>query len=248
MASGPHHLVLRDPAAAAGTLQLGLHHEQQHQELLLTDIRHALSQNPLLPAYAPVPAAGASSPGSAAPLRWARWGGGPVQVGHDAAGATGFAFDNESPRHTGWLARAGDGSAREGYTQFTLHGEQPLDAAAPVCHLSGYEAAAFAAWAGARLPTEFEWEHGASAQAAPVRQLHGEVWQWTASAYAPYPGFRPLAGPAAEYNGKFMVNQLVLRGSSFATPDGQARHSYRNFFPAAARWQFSGLRLARDAG
>ena len=139
-----------------------------------------------------------------------------------------------------------------------------------MCHLSGYEAAAFAAWAGARQPTEFEWEHAAGAQADPgpvrvdgrlcplaetlptdaaaLRQLHGEVWQWTASAYAPYPGFRPLAGPAAEYNGKFMVNQLVLRGSSFATPAGHARHSYRNFFPAAARWQFSGLRLARDAG
>ena len=243
-----------------------------------------------------------------------------MQVGHDAASATGFAFDNESPRHTvwlapfdlasrpesngefldfiddggyrqpalwlsdgwaqvqaqgwqapaGWLPRAADGSARQGYTQFTLHGEGPLEAAAPVCHLSGYEAAAYAAWAGARLPTEFEWEHAARQQAGPgpvradgrlcpvaealladaaaLRQLHGEVWQWTGSAYSPYPGLRPLAGPAAEYNGKFMVNQLVLRGSSFATPAGHARHSYRNFFPPAARWQFSGLRLARDAG
>ena len=139
-----------------------------------------------------------------------------------------------------------------------------------MCHLSGCEAAAFAAWAGARLPTEFEWAHAASAQAAPgpvradgrlcpvaetlpaddaaLRQLHGEVWQWTASAYAPNPGFRPLAGPAAEYNDKFMVNQLVLRGSSFATPTGHARHSCRKFFAAAARWQFSGLRPARDAG
>ena len=149
-----------------------------------------------------------------------------------------------------WLAKAGDGSHSEGYDQFTLHGVQALNPAAPVCHLSAYEAAAYAAWADARLPTEFEWEHAAAKQSgadsAPLRQLQGEAWQWTASAYAPYPGFRPLAGPAAEYNGKFMVNQLVLRGSSLATPPGHARLSYRNFFPPAARWQFSGLRLARD--
>ena len=122
----------------------------------------------------------------------------------------------------------------------------PLDPQAPVCQLSAYEAAAYAAWAGARLPTEFEWEHAAQQAAAALQQAHGEVWQWMASAYAPYPGFRPLPGPAAEYNGKFMVNQLVLRGSSRATPPGHARNSYRNFFPPAARWQFSGLRLARD--
>ena len=125
-----------------------------------------------------------------------------------------------------------------------------MNPVAPVCHLSAYEAAAYAAWADARLPTEFEWEHAAAQQsgadAAPLQQLQGQVWQWTTSAYAPYPGFRPLAGPAAEYNGKFMVNQLVLRGSSLATPPGHARLSYRNFFPPAARWQFSGLRLARD--
>ena len=297
-------------AAAADTLRLGLNHEQQHQELLLTDILHAFSLNPLRPAYAPAPEAVADT--THAPLRWLSAPGGPVQIGHEGAG---FGFDNEGPRHTCWLApyalasrlvscaeytdfiadggyrraslwlsegwaevqargwqapaywlaKAADGSAREGHEQFTLHGVLPLNPAAPVCHLSGYEAAAYAAWADARLPTEFEWDHAAAQQAAtaaslgqpglvtapcadaaPLQQLQGQVWQWTASAYAPYPGFRPLAGPAAEYNGKFMVNQLVLRGSSLATPPGHARLSYRNFFPPAARWQFSGLRLARD--
>ena len=147
-----------------------------------------------------------------------------------------------------WLPRAADGSHRSGFDHFTLHGVQPLDLAAPVCSLSGYEAAAFAAWAGARLPTEFEWEHAAAhaGQLQQQQQWLGAVWQWTSSAYAPYPGFRPLPGPAAEYNGKFMVNQLVLRGSSFATPAGHTRLTYRNFFPPGARWQFSGLRLARD--
>ena len=304
---------------AAGALRLGLHHEQQHQELLLTDILHAFSLNPLRPAYrpaadmmadlptltpAPVPASGG----------WLCFGAGPMQIGQPAEAAADnvadtsihhFAFDNERPRHTVWLAPfelacslvtcadfaafiadggyhqpalwlsdgwaqvqaqgwqapanwlplASDGSHRDGFEQFTLHGAQPLDLAAPVCHLSGYEAAAFAAWAGARLPTEFEWEHaavsgtshtGQPGNPSPLHQLLGAVWQWTSSAYAPYPGFRPLPGPAAEYNGKFMVNQLVLRGSSFATPPGHARLSYRNFFPPAARWQFSGLRLARD--
>jgi ergothioneine biosynthesis protein EgtB len=297
--------------AALGPLLLGLHHEQQHQELLLTDIQHAFSLNPLLPVYAAAPAPAAPGAGLA-PLAWSGFDGGKAAVGHAGAG---FAFDNESPRHPVWLApfelasrpvscgeyadfiadggyrRAtlwlSDGWAQlaaEGWQapaywlgggegavptqQFTLHGVLPIDAAAPVCHLSGYEAAAYAAWAGARLPTEFEWEHAAAALAAdnapraagwlrpladaaagegpPLRQLFGEVWQWTASAYAPYPGFRPLPGPAAEYNGKFMVNQLVLRGSSLATPAGHARRSYRNFFAPGARWQFSGLRLARD--
>ena len=313
-----HHADATTWAAAAGALRLGLHHEQQHQELLLTDILHAFSCNPLRPAYAQLsaqrspqiaalPAALPSLTPLAVPTSggWLRFGAGPVQIGRpsEAAAAdtdnTQFAFDNERPRHTVWLAPfalacnlvscadfaafiadggyrqpalwlsdgwaqvqaqgwqapanwlplASDGSHRDGFEQFTLHGVQPLDGAAPVCHVSGYEAAAFAAWAGARLPTEFEWEHAAvhhSGQASAPHQWLGAVWQWTSSAYAPYPGFRPLPGPAAEYNGKFMVNQLVLRGSSFATPAGHARLSYRNFFPPGARWQFSGLRLARD--
>ncbi len=308
--------------AAAGALQLGLHHEQQHQELLLTDMLHAFSCNPLRPAYRPASGPADTLPAGLPTLTpapvpagagWLRFGAGPVQIGQAAAVAAGadptadpnihpFAFDNERPRHTVWLAPfelacslvtcadftafiadggyqqsalwlsdgwaqvqaqgwhapanwlplAGDGSHRDGFAHFTLHGVQPLDRAAPVCHVSGYEAAAFAAWAGARLPTEFEWEHAAASHAGhastpgPLQQLQGAVWQWTSSAYAPYPGFRPLPGPAAEYNGKFMVNQLVLRGSSFATPPGHARLRYRNFFPPGARWQFSGLRLARD--
>jgi ergothioneine biosynthesis protein EgtB len=281
-------------AAAEGTLLLGLHHEQQHQELLLTDILHAFSLNPLGPAYSP-----ASAPAPAATPNpvlvpggcdWQRFDGGPVSIGHAGAG---FAFDNESPRHTVWLAPhelanrlvsnaeyarfIADGGYRrpefwlsDGWAmvqaqgwqapaywlpaapghaglppQFSLHGVVPTDPAAPVAHLSGYEAAAYAAWAGARLPTEFEWEHAATGPNPPA-QLFGALWQWTASAYAPYPGFRPLPGAAAEYNGKFMINQLVLRGSSLATPAGHARATYRNFFPPGARWQFSGLRLARD--
>lgn len=293
------------PAAwqgAASTVALGLQHEQQHQELMLTDLLHAFSLNPLAPAWREAAVPGS---GPAAPLRWHGVDPGLVEVGHDGRG---FGFDNERPRHRvfvapfelaerlvnnaeyrafiddggyrrpelwlsdgwalaqaqGWRAppywREQDGG---GWQQFTLHGLQPLDPAAPVVHLSAYEAAAYAAWAGARLPTEFEWEAAAGrwpAQDAsmtryqldrmlpqPSASLLGEAWQWTASAYAPYPGFRPFEGPAAEYNGKFMVNQLVLRGGSCATPPGHARVPYRNFFPPSARWQFSGLRLARDA-
>jgi len=285
-------------AAAEGTLQLGLHHEQQHQELLLTDILHAFSLNPLQPAYAVTAAVTAAVAPVAAPVHttapagpgWQRFDGGPVLIGHAGAG---FAFDNESPRHTVWLAPhelanrlvsnaefaafIADGGYRrpefwlsDGWAMvqaqgwqapaywlpagpghpglpphFTLHGVLPMDPTAPVAHLSGYEAAAYAAWAGARLPTEFEWEHAATGP-SPLHQLFGVLWQWTSSAYAPYPGFRPLPGAAAEYNGKFMINQLVLRGSSLATPAGHARATYRNFFPPGARWQFSGLRLARD--
>jgi len=298
-------------ARAAPTLTLGLHHEQQHQELVLTDIKHAFSLNPLAPTYRAPDAPGAA-PTPAPPLRWLHGPEGRVEIGHDGDG---FAFDNESPRHDvllapyeiasrpvhcgeylefirdggyrrpalwlsdgwacvqaeGWSApaywRLQDGGA-DGGELFTLHGWRPIDPAEPVCHLSYYEAAAYAEWAGARLPSEFEWEAARAAAGAPLAlvddgpprvhpaagrdgghgtwQQAGEVWEWTRSAYAPYPGFRPLQGEASEYNGKFMVNQMVLRGGSCASPPGHLRPSYRNFFPPAARWQFSGLRLARD--
>jgi len=279
---------------------LGLNHEQQHQELLLTDILHAFSCNPMLPAYKP--AGGPALRLAAVPpaMRWIEQPGGMVEVGHNG---TGFSFDNETPRHRAllqpyaiadrlvncgdyaqfiadggyqrpelwlsdgwaavqangwrhpacWLAQddprlrfAGSSSPQSagGWHVFGLHGVRPMEADAPVSQLSFYEAAAYAEWAGARLPTEFEWE--AAYDAPGISQMTGHVWQWTRSSYDPYPGFRPLAGIAAEYNGKFMVGQLVLRGSSVATPAGHARPSYRNFFPPAARWQFTGLRLAKD--
>jgi ergothioneine biosynthesis protein EgtB len=291
-------------ARAAPLLALGLHHEQQHQELLLTDILHLLSRNPLAPAYrAPARSAAVPRADAAAPAAWWAFDGGEVAIGHDAA--QGFAFDNETPRHRvrlapfeisrslvtnrevqafiadggyrrpelwlsdGWAAVQAQGWEAPLYwraegRQFTLHGEQAIDPDTPACHLSFYEAAALAAWAGARLPTEFEWEAAARAwgeapageaavlglaTAAPdATRCFGAVWQWTRSSYDPYPRFRPWSGTVAEYNGKFMVGQLVLRGSSFATPPGHARVSYRNFFPPSARWQFSGLRLARDIG
>ncbi|MEF7616831.1 ergothioneine biosynthesis protein EgtB [Aquincola sp. MAHUQ-54] len=306
------------PHAGPGALQaveLGLHHEQQHQELMLTDLKHLLSANPLHPAYLPAPPAAArpAAPQASA-LRWLAFDGARADIGHPVH--DGFAFDNEGPRHAvllhpfelasrpvscgeylqfvrdggyrdprwwlsdgwaaaqtaGWLAPPGWHEVETAQPQvFTLFGLQPLQPAEPVCHLSFYEAAAYAAWAGARLPTEFEWEHamrhagavlrrtgggdlhphprapGAAGDAGAFEGLH-EVWEWTRSAYDPYPGFRPLGGAASEYNGKFMVGQLVLRGASCATPPGHARLSYRNFFPPAARWQFSGLRLARDLG
>jgi ergothioneine biosynthesis protein EgtB len=279
-------------------VSLGLQHEQQHQELLVTDILHAFSCNPLLPAYQPVSAPVLRLASAAPSTHWLEHAGGQVQVGH---GGDGFAFDNETPRHTallqphaiadrlvscgdyvrfiadggyrtpglwlsdgwamvksqGWQApaywiEAGDPRLAAGHAQggpadwhvFGLHGVRPLDPDEPVSQLSLYEAAAYAEWAGARLPTEFEWE-AASADPA-FRQATGHVWQWTRSSYDPYPGFRPAPGIAAEYNGKFMVGQLVLRGGSVATPHGHTRPSYRNFFPPAARWQFTGLRLAKD--
>ena len=293
-------------AAAADTLVLGIHHEQQHQELLLTDIKHAFSLNPLRPRWR---AGHLDSLASGHPVGWQGFEGGLVEVGSDSPG---FAFDNERPRHRVWLepfelatrpvtvadyqAFIADGGyenpalwlsegwalvQHEGWRaplywetnaddtpgQFTLHGWQPLLPHTPVCHISYYEAVAYAAWAGGRLPTEFEWEHAAGSGPAEHRHdpnamhpgyspgcakgaletLFGEVWEWTASPYVAYPGFRPLQGAAAEYNGKFMVNQMVLRGGSCATPAGHLRGSYRNFFPASARWQFSGLRLARDS-
>jgi ergothioneine biosynthesis protein EgtB len=263
-------------AAVAPLLELGLQHEQQHQELLLTDILHALSLNPLQPAMR----AGAAPAISAAAPGWIASPGGEIEIGHAGPG---FAFDNETPRHPvrlqpfaigrrlvtnaefqafvedggyrraslwlsdGWAVVQAQGWTaplywREDGRQFTLHGLQPRAADEPVWHLSFYEAAAYAEWAGARLPTEFEWE----AAAPLVDQAHGVAWQWTRSSYDPYPRYRPWAGAVGEYNGKFMVGQIVLRGSSSATPSGHARYTYRNFFPPAARWQFSGLRLARD--
>jgi ergothioneine biosynthesis protein EgtB len=293
-----------DGQRAATLIELGLQHEQQHQELLLTDIKHALSQNPYDPVYI---AATTPPAATAVPLAWCDFPGSEVQIGHVGDG---FAYDNEQPRHAallrpyqlanrlttcgeylvfiadggyrrpefwlsdGWAAVNAAGwqaplywreEAQGAWSLFTLHGRRPLDPAQPVCHLSFYEAAAYAAWAGARLPTEFEWEaavaglpvagrfldpHWLQPQAATpgpgLLQAFGDAWEWTRSAYDPYPGFRSLPGAVGEYNGKFMVGQLVLRGGSCASPPGHLRASYRNFFPPAARWQFSALRLARD--
>jgi ergothioneine biosynthesis protein EgtB len=281
-----------DWETAASLLELGLNHEQQHQELMLTDILHAFSCNPLLPAYQPVDEPLLRLAAAPAPLRWIEMSGGVVEVGSDASG---FAFDNESPRHAvllkpyrladrlvtcgdyaqfiadggyesaslwlsdGWAAvqaggwkgpaywlAPGDSRASADHWQvFGPHGVRPVDPQAPVSSLSFYEAAAYAEWAGARLPTEFEWE--AAFGVSGITQMTGHAWQWTRSSYDPYPGFQPFAGPVGEYNGKFMVGQMVLRGGSAATPEGHTRATYRNFFPPAARWQFSGLRLAQDA-
>ena len=271
---------------------LGLHHEQQHQELIVTDMLHAFSCNPLRPAYRPISNAhgeAASPAAQARPLEWLRQPGGAVAIGH---GGEDFCFDNERPRHEyllrpyeiahrlvtcgdyaafiaeggyarpefwlsdgwaavqreGWTAPiywlGGDDAAQPNWRVFGLSGVVALDPAAPVSNLCFYEAAAYAQWAGARLPTEFEWE--AAFDAPGIEQMTGHVWQWTRSSYDPYPGFRPLAGVAAEYNGKFMVGQQVLRGGSIATPPGHTRRTYRNFFPPAARWQFTGVRLVRD--
>ena len=265
---------------------LGLHHDQQHQELFLMDLLNLMSRSPLDPAaYETEP--------RARPAQQARGGttqfdGGLVEVGHDGAG---FAFDNEGPAHRVWLepyALANDlvsnadwigfiddgGYARpelwlsdgwatvqaegwdaplywhrdgEEWTAMGLTGRTPVDPTAPVRHLSFYEADAYARRAGKRLPTEAEWEHALRCRPEAFSNAFGEVWQWTVSAYAPYPGFQPTEGTASEYNGKFMANQMVLRGSSFATPEGHARVSYRNFFYSHQRWAFTGLRLAEDA-
>jgi len=271
------------PENPAGLVALGLQHEQQHQELLLTDILHAFSQNPLAPAALPE----WQEPRAAAgPTRFIGCAGGIARLGH---GGTDFCFDNETPRHevllrdyamasrlvrnSEWLEFIADGGYRtptlwmsdgwakvqaeawhaplywqesEGaWCQMGLGGLAPLQQDAPVRHVSWYEADAFARWTGARLPTEAEWE--AASPRADLSEMTGHVWQWTSSAYSPYPGYRPVAGAVGEYNGKFMVNQMVLRGSSLATPYGHTRPSYRNFFHPDKRWQFSGLRLARDA-
>jgi ergothioneine biosynthesis protein EgtB len=294
------------PTPVRDLIELGINHEQQHQELILTDVKHMLSCNPLKPAYRP------SRPISpardrATPVGWTEFAERLAEIGHDGSG---FAFDNEAPRHREfisafalasrpvtngeflafivddgyrrpelWLSEGWDwvnanAIAAPGYwekdgaawRQFTLHGMLPLEEDAPVCHVSLYEAEAYARWAGARLPTESEWElaaqglpieghfvdegwlrpRPASPGGAPPRQMFGDVWEWTRSAYAPYPGFRPARGAIGEYNGKFMCNQYVLRGGSCATPRSHIRATYRNFFPAAARWQFTGFRLARD--
>ena len=312
--------LLSQPHAAAlvDLVELGLQHEQQHQELILTDVLHLLSCNPLVPVYLPRWPLAAVAPLA---LQWVALPGGLVQIGHDGEG---FAFDNESPRHRQWLqpyelanrpvshgewaAFVADGgyanprwwtaagwdwvrtkqieaplywrrSGGSAWHSFTLHGLVPVDDHTPITHISWFEADAFTRWwsvqhpaqAAARLPTEAEWEHAAApleaaqlaqgnfaesgalhpmplAQAQTgLVQLLGDVWEWTASSYGPYPGFKAWDGAVGEYNAKFMVNQMVLRGGSCATPRAHIRASYRNFFPTDARWQFNGLRLARDA-
>jgi len=294
------------PTAAVELIELGLQHEQQHQELILTDIKHLFSRNPERPVYhgrwplAPV---------QPLPLAWHRFDPGLASFGH---AGDGFAFDNETPAHRVfvapfelasrpvthgefaefiadggyerpelWLSLGWDAVVSRGWQAplywerkgdawrtFTLHGMVEIDDHTPVCHLSFFEAEAYARWAGARLPTEFEWEFAAKQQAiagnflesgtlhplplaGPVAgsgpaQLFGDVWEWTRSEYAPYRGYQPAAGAVGEYNGKFMCGQYVLRGGSCATPASHIRTTYRNFFPPDARWQFSGVRLARD--
>lgn len=267
------------PGHARALIELGCHHEAQHQELLLTDVLHLFAQNPLSPALKAAPfSRPAVVPG---PVDWIAGPTGRVDIGHESGG---FAFDCEGPRHSVWLAPyaladrlvtnaewrsfVADGGYQRpelwlsdgwGWVQagcvtgplywrgdeaFGLDGLRPIDLAAPVAHVSFYEADAYARWAGARLPTEFEWE--AAAGDPRVRDAFGAVWQWTASAFLPYPRFCPPKGAVGEYNGKFMSGQMVLRGSSVATPEGTSRITTRNFFPLTARWQFSGLRLAKD--
>jgi ergothioneine biosynthesis protein EgtB len=293
-------------AGVRPVVELGFHHEQQHQELLLMDIKHVLSHNPLAPVYLPAKLATATP----TPMGWVDVPGGLVEVGY---AGDGFHFDNEGPRHRvflepyrladrlvtngEWLEFMADGGYRrhelwlsegwhlsraqgwraplywisdgDSWYQHTLGGTRPVDPDEPVCHVSFYEAEAYASWAGARLPSEAEWEHAAvlsgrevagnfadSGAYHPVpagppdgglRQLYGDCWEWTSSAYHPYPGYRPPAGAIGEYNGKFMANQMVLRGGCAFTPPDHARPTYRNFFPHHSRWMLSGVRLA-DGG
>jgi ergothioneine biosynthesis protein EgtB len=268
----------------AQLLELGLQHEQQHQELLVTDVLHLFSMNPLYPAWQEQTAPARAD----AACQWLRFEGGLAEIGHDESG---FCFDNELPRHRvflepfelastlvnnaqwlefmqagaygealWWLSEGWDWCRAQqleapfywrrgedgAWLEFGPHGLQSLDMTAPVRHISYYEADAYARWREARLPTEAEWEVAALRQHDGLQDLFASRWQWTSSSYAAYPGYQPAAGAIGEYNGKFMVNQYVLRGSSCATPDGHARATYRNFFPAGARWQFTGLRLARS--
>lgn len=292
------------PASARELVVLGLNHEQQHQELIVTDIKHAFWSQPLQPSFVE---AARSSSAKASVLTWSEFEGGQVEIGHDGEG---FAFDNELPRHAVllppfrlanrlatnreylafmedggysrpelWLSDGWDSVNQQGWESpfyweregdewqvFTASGVRPVELEEPVCHVSFYEADAFARWSGARLPQEAEWEHAAKAVSIQgnlaesgrfhpqpafsqkgLTQMFGDVWEWTASPYVGYPGFHPAAGLVGEYNGKFMCNQFVLRGGSCATPQSHIRASYRNFFPPHARWQFMGIRLAADA-
>lgn len=284
-------------STALELVELGIQHEQQHQELLLTDILAAFAENPLEPAYGSIEPAFCHLP---EPLSWLPGRNGIVEIG---APGSGFAFDCERPRHqvllhphniasrpvtngewrefidaggystpSLWLSEGWDWVQanaidaplywRGDGTHFTLAGRREIDCAAPVSHINYYEAEAFARWAGARLPSETEWEdfassadpnlgnqldHAGAVIARPPGDIFGDVWEWTASAFSPYPGFAPATGTVGEYNGKFMCGQFVLKGASCATPRGHSRPSYRNFFPASARWQFTGVRLARDS-
>jgi ergothioneine biosynthesis protein EgtB len=294
---------------AAPLIELGLQHEQQHQELLLTDIKHVFWTNPLRPTYrervvSPIA-------GSVPSVQWLPFGGGIAAVGRDTRSRENFAFDNEGPPHRvflepfflstrlvtngeyldfiqdggyrrpelwlsaglaavqerGWLSPLYWEQTGDGWIEFTLAGTRPVEKGEPVCHVSYFEADAYARWAGRRLPTEFEWEVAAAESpvdghfvegrffhpslathgTSTLEQLYGDVWQWTQSAYLPYPNYRPDSGAIGEYNGKWMADQWVLRGASCATPRSHARLTYRNFFPSDARWQFTGVRLARGA-
>ncbi|RSL18029.1 ergothioneine biosynthesis protein EgtB [Edaphobacter aggregans] len=302
---------------AARRIVLGLEHEQQHQELIATDIKHALFTNPLHPAYLEAPPEQKPTPTIAPPLDWITFNPGLTEIGLtlDPASIEAFAFDNETPRHKvyiapfrlanrpitcaeylafmeqngynrpelwlseGWITQRAEGwqaplywqrdtTTKSGWCIYTLHGFIPLEdlSETPVCHLSFFEADAYARWVGHRLPTEFEWEHATQSHpvqgnlletgnlhptAAPpnegLQQIFGDVWEWTASGYTGYPGYHPLPGALGEYNGKFMSSQMVLRGGSCVTPATHIRATYRNFFTPATRWQFSGLRVAHDA-
>jgi ergothioneine biosynthesis protein EgtB len=296
-----------DIRKVAPIVTLGLHHEQQHQELIVADLKHMLSHNPLRPVYAPK---SLNPAGDVGPLGWLAFPEGVCWIGHDGSD---FAFDNEQMRHREfihsfrlasrvvtngeylnfmqdggyerpefWLSMGWATVQQERWraplyweddhqvwSQYTLSGLRTVDPAEPVTHISYFEADAYARWAGARLPTEAEWEVAArtlpiggnfvesgrfhpqplnaSGDTAVLSQMFGDVWEWTQSSYSPYPGFRIAPGALGEYNGKFMCNQYVLRGGSCATPRSHIRATYRNFFPPEARWQFSGLRLAQDA-